>query len=102
MLGAENKDLGAASQTSLTEVKLRLRRKILFTQNPVLQIFEFNGELRASWVFMFFFGLSSNWIVRIPPHGGICIDLTSIGFRGAAVSHATKACFKRRATALLS
>ena len=60
MLGAENKHLGAASQTSLTEVKLRLRRKILFTQNPVLQIFEFNGALRASWVFMFFFGLSSN------------------------------------------
>ena len=52
MLGAENKHLGAASQTSLTEVKLRLRRKILFTQNPVLQIFEFNGALRASWVFM--------------------------------------------------
>ena len=83
MLGAENKHLGAASQTSLTEVKLRLRRKILFIQNPVLQIF-------------------SNWVVRIPPHWGICIDLTSIGFKGAAVSHATKACFKRRATALLS
>ena len=53
MLGAENKHLGAASQTSLTEVKLPLRRKILFTQNPVLQIFEFNWEsLLGVYVFL--------------------------------------------------
>ena len=90
MLGAQKKHLGAALQTLLTKVKLRLRRRLLLTQHPVLQFFEFIGALRASWVFMVFFRLSSNWVVRIPPRlfTGISIDLTSIGFKGAAVSHA--------------
>ena len=91
ILGAQNKHLGAASQTLLTKVKLRLQRRLLLTQDPVLQFFEFIGALRASWVFMFFFRLSSNWVVRIPPRlfTGISIVFTSIGFKGAAVSHAT-------------
>ena len=91
ILGAQNKHLGAASQTLLTKVKLRLQRRLLFTQDPVLQFFEFIGALRASWVFMFFFRLSSNWVVRIPPRlfTGISFVFTSIGFKGAAVSHAT-------------
>ena len=90
MLGAQNKHLGAALQTLLTKVKLRLRRRLLLTQHPVLQFFEFIGALRASWVFMVFFRLNSNCVVRIPPRlfTGISFDLTSIGFKGAAVSHA--------------
>ena len=91
MLWAQNKHLGAALQTLLTKVKLRLRRRLLFTQHPVLQFFEFIGALRASWVFMVFFRLSSNWVVRNPPRlfTGISVDFTSTGFKGGAVLHAT-------------
>ena len=62
-LGAQNKDIGAASQTLLTEVKLRLRRRLHVTLHGKSHI----GNVKVTWA-----KLARSVQVSRPSNGNTC------------------------------